>query len=592
MMGRGTLRRPVEGEDLLYILGINAYHGGSSATLIRDGQLIAAAEEERFTRVKYWAAFPIQAIRFVLSEAGITPQELDHVGISIDPKANLMQKVLFTFTKRPNLNFIRDRLNYSMKITSLKTAFCDGLQVEPASVKADFHNVEHHRAHMASAFFVSPFDQAAVLSVDGAGDFITTMWGTGQGNKLDVMDEILFPHSLGIFYTAITQWLGFPKYGDEGKTMGLAPYGEPKFMDEMRRMVRLQRDGTFELDLDYFVHHAEGATMTWGEGEPTLGTLYSPRLVEMFGEPRVPRTEITPRHMDVAASMQAMLEEAEFAIVRKLQKETGAKTLCMAGGVALNSAFNGKVLPQTDFEDIYIHPAAGDAGTSLGVCYYIYHQMLGYPRTFVMNDAYTGPQFTNGTIQGALDRLGLGYKTLDDDALVQQAAGIVADGNVLGWYQGRMEWGPRALGNRSIIADPRRDDMKDILNARIKHREKFRPFAPSILLEATGDYFDQTYPDPFMIKVYNVLPEKQAEIPAVTHVDGTGRLQTVEREHSPLYWALINAFGELTGTPVVLNTSFNENEPIVCTPDEAIDCFMRTKMDALVVGNHLVQKSG
>jgi carbamoyltransferase len=592
MMDRGTPRHPVEGEDPLYILGINAYHGGSSATLICDGQLIAAAEEERFTRVKYWAAFPIQAIRFVLSEAGITPQELDHVGISIDPKANLMQKVLFTFTKRPNLNFVRDRLSHSMKITSLKTAFCDGLQVEPASLKAEFHNVEHHRAHMASAFFVSPFDQAAVLSVDGAGDFITTMWGTGHGNKLDVTDEILFPHSLGIFYTAITQWLGFPKYGDEGKTMGLAPYGEPKFIDEMRRMVRLQRDGTFELDLDYFVHHAEGATMTWGEGEPTLGTLYSPKLVEMFGEPRVPRTEITQRHMDVAASMQAMLEEAEFAIVHKLQKETGAKTLCMAGGVALNSAFNGKVLPQTDFENIYIHPAAGDAGTSLGVCYYIYHQLLGQPRTFVMNDAYAGPQFSNGTIQSALDRLGLSYKTLDEDALVKQAAGIVADGNVLGWYQGRMEWGPRALGNRSIIADPRRDDMKDILNARIKHREKFRPFAPSILLEATGDYFDQTYPDPFMIKVYNVLPDKQAEIPAVTHVDGTGRLQTVEREHSPLYWALINAFGELTGTPVVLNTSFNENEPIVCTPDEAIDCFMRTKMDALVVGNHLVQKSG
>ena len=576
----------------MYILGINAYHGGSSATLIHDGQLIAAAEEERFTRVKYWAAFPIQAIRFVLTEAGITPQELDHVGISADPKANLMQKALFTFTKRPNLNFVRDRLSHSMKTTTLKTAFCEGLEVDPASMKADFHNVEHHRAHLASAFFVSPFDQAAVLSVDGAGDFVTTMWGTGQGNKLSVTDEILFPHSLGIYYTAITQWLGFPKYGDEGKTMGLAPYGEPKFVDEMRRIVRIQRDGTFELDLDYFVHHAEGATMTWGEGEPTLGTLYSPKLVEMFGEPRVSRTEITQRHMDVAASMQAMLEEAEFALVRKLQAETGAKTLCMAGGVALNSAFNGKVLPNTDFEDIHIHPAAGDAGTSLGVCYYIYHQVLGYPRAFVMTNAYTGPQFSNGTIQAALDRLGLSYKTLDEDALVKQAAGIVADGNVLGWYQGRMEWGPRALGNRSIIADPRRDDMKDILNARIKHREKFRPFAPSILLEATGDYFDQTYPDPFMIKVYNVLPEKRTEIPAVTHVDGTGRLQTVEREHSPLYWSLINAFGELTGTPVVLNTSFNENEPIVCTPDEAIDCFMRTKMDALVVGNHLVQKSG
>ena len=592
MMDRGTPRHPVEGEDPLYILGINAYHGGSSAALIRDGQLIAAAEEERFTRVKYWAAFPIQAIRFVLSEAGITPQELDHVGISIDPKANLMQKVLFTFKKRPNLNFVRDRLSHSLKITTLKTAFCEGLQVDPASLKADFHNVEHHRAHMASAFFVSPFDQAAILSVDGAGDFITTMWGTGQANKIDVTDEILFPHSLGIYYTAITQWLGFPKYGDEGKTMGLAPYGEPKFVDEMRHIVRLQRDGTFELDLDYFVHHAEGATMTWGEGEPTLGTLYSPKLVELFGGPRIPRTDISQRHMDIAASMQAMLEEAEFAIVRKLQKETGAKTLCMAGGVALNSAFNGKVLPHTDFEDIYIHPAAGDAGTSLGVCYYIYHQVLGQPRTFVMNDAYTGPQFGNGTIQGVLDRLGLSYQTLDEDALVKQAAAIVAEGDVLGWYQGRMEWGPRALGNRSIIADPRRNDMKDILNARIKHREKFRPFAPSILLEATGDYFDQTYPDPFMIKVYNVLPDKQAEIPAVTHVDGTGRLQTVEREHAPLYWSLINAFGELTGTPVVLNTSFNENEPIVCTPDEAVDCFMRTRMDALVVGNHLVQKSG
>jgi len=575
----------------LYILGINAYHGGASACLIEDGRLVAAAEEERFTRVKYWAGFPVKAIEFVLSEAGITAHDLDHVGISIDPKANLMQKALFAFRNRPTLGFVRDRLSHSLKTGTLKTEFAEHLGLDAKDLKAQFHNVEHHRAHMASAFFVSPHERAAILSVDGAGDFVTTMWGTGQGNKLHVMDEILFPHSLGIFYTAVTQWLGFPKYGDEGKTMGLAPYGDPEpFMDAMRRMVRLQSDGTFELALDYFVHHAEGADMSWAGGEPTLGTLFSPKMVELLGEPRVPRSEITQRHMDVAASMQAMLEEAEFAIVRKLQRETGETTLCMAGGVALNSAFNGKVLPQTDFTEIFIQPAAGDAGTALGVCYYIYHQLLDQPRTYVMNDAYTGPQFDNATIEAALKRYNVAYQTLDESALVARAAEIVANGDVLGWFQGRMEWGPRALGNRSIIADPRRDDMKDILNARIKHREKFRPFAPSVLLEATGDYFDQSYPDPFMIKVYNVLPEKREEIPAVTHVDGTGRLQTVEREHAPLYWSLIHAFGEKTGTPVVLNTSFNENEPIVCTPDEAIDCFLRTKMDALALGNFLIEK--
>jgi len=575
----------------LYILGINAYHGGASACLIEDGRLIAAAEEERFTRVKYWAGFPVKAIEYVLSEAGITPHDLDHIGISIDPKANLMQKALFAFRNRPTLGFVRDRLSHSLKTGTLKSDFAEHMGLDAKNLKAQFHNVEHHRAHMASAFFVSPFDQAAILSVDGAGDFVTTMWGTGQGNKLQVMDEILFPHSLGIFYTAVTQWLGFPKYGDEGKTMGLAPYGDPEpFMDAMRRMVRLQSDGTFELDLDYFVHHAEGADMSWAGGEPTLGTLFSPKMVELLGEPRVPRSEITQRHMDVAAAMQAMLEEAEFALVRKLQAETGQPALAMAGGVALNSAFNGKVLPQTDFSEIYIHPAAGDAGTALGVCYYIYHQILDQPRNFVMHDAYTGPQFGNSAIEAVLKQHNLAYQTLDEDGLVTRAAEIVANGDVLGWFQGRMEWGPRALGNRSIIADPRRDDMKDILNARIKHREKFRPFAPSVLLEATGDYFDQRYPDPFMIKVYNVLPEKHDEIPAVTHVDGTGRLQTVEREHAPLYWSLINAFGERTGTPVVLNTSFNENEPIVCTPEEAVDCFLRTRMDALAVGNYLVEK--
>lgn len=575
----------------MYILGINAYHGGASACLIQDGQLVAAVEEERFNRTKYWAGFPVKAIRYVLEAADITPHDLDHIGISRDPKANLLQAALFAFRNRPTLGMVRDKLSNSMKVGSLKSVFGEQLELNADELKAQFHNVEHHRAHMASAFFVSPYDDAAVLSVDGAGDFVTTMWGTGKANQLTVSDEINFPHSLGIFYNALTQWLGFPKYGDEGKVMGLAPYGKPTFLDDLRKIVRVQRDGTFELDLDYFVHHAEGAAMTWQGGAPTVGTLYSQKMIDLLGEPRVPRSEIAEHHENVAASLQAMLEEAEMALVQKLQRETGNKTLVMAGGVALNSAFNGKILPNTDFEDIFIHPAAGDAGTALGVCYYIFHQVLGQPRTYVMQNAYTGPEFEPDALRSALDAYSLNYETLDDDALFKRAAELVADGNVLGWYQGRMEWGPRALGNRSIIADPRRHDMKDILNARIKQREPFRPFAPSVLQEAVGDYFDQTYPDPFMIKVYGVLPEKRDEIPAVTHVDGTGRLQTVEQTHAPRYWSLIHAFGERTGTPVVLNTSFNENEPIVSTPTEAVDCFVRTKMDALALGNFVVVKS-
>jgi carbamoyltransferase len=574
----------------MHILGINAYHGGASACLIRDGELVAAAEEERFRRIKYWAGFPAEAIRFCLAEAGISAYELDHIGISRDPSANLHKKVLFTLSKRPGFNLIRDRLANSAKVRDPKKALVAALDLDPSALKARFHNVEHHRAHMASAFFVSPFDEAAILSVDGMGDFVSTMWGVGRGNRLEVHDSINFPHSLGIFYTALTQWLGFPKYGDEGKVMGLAPYGQPRYLDQMRKIVRLQRDGSFELDLDYFVHHAEGATMSWDDGAPVLATIYSQKLVDLFGPPREPRSPISQKHQDVAASLQAMLETAEFALVQMLQQKTGQKTLCMAGGVALNSAFNGKILPQTAFEDIYIHAAAGDAGTALGAAYYIYHQVLGRPRCYTMNHAYTGTQYDNAAIADALARRSLSYTTLDDEELCRATAGLVSDGKVVGWFQGRMEWGPRALGNRSILADPRRSDMKDILNARIKHREPFRPFAPSVLLEATGDYFDQRYPNPFMIKVYNVLPERQQAIPAVTHVDGTGRLQTVERAANPRYWRIIKEFEQLTGVPVVLNTSFNENEPIVCTPAEAVDCFVRTRMDALVIGNHVARK--
>jgi carbamoyltransferase len=574
----------------MYVLGINAYHGGASACLIEDGRIVAAAEEERFKRVKYWAGFPVEAIRYCLDEAGISIHDVDHIGISRNPSANLYKKILYVLSSRPSFSLVRDRMANAAKVKDLRQILGEALRVDAAALTAEFHNVEHHRAHMASAFFVSPFQEAAILSVDGMGDFVSTMWGLGCDNGLEVMGSIGFPHSLGNFYTMVTQWLGFPKYGDEGKVMGLAPYGQPVYMDEMREIVRIQRDGTFELDLDYVAHGAEGATMTWDDGAPSIGPLYTSKLVELFGPPRQPRAEITEHHQNVAASLQSMLEEAEFSLVEMLQRSADQTALCMAGGVALNSSFNGKILPNTAFDDIYIHPAAGDAGTALGVCFYIYHQILGQPRTCVLQHAYTGPRFENGRIAERLDAYGLEYKELDDGEMVCRTAALVAEGNIAGWFQGRMEWGPRALGNRSIVADPRQPDMRDILNARIKYREPFRPFAPSILGEAVGDYFDQSYPDPFMIKVYHVLPEKQADIPAVTHVDGTGRLQTVHRETNPLYWQLIKEFEGHTGVPVVLNTSFNENEPIVCTPEEAIDCYLRTRMDVLAIGNYLVTK--
>jgi carbamoyltransferase len=576
----------------MIVLGINAYHAGASACLIKDGQLIAAVEEERFRRIKYCAGFPTEAIKYCLDKAGITAYDLDHIGISRDPNANLYKKVIFTLRRRPTFELVKNRLASMAEVKDAKKEFCQRLAIKCGGLKAEYHNVEHHRAHLASAFFVSPFQEAALLSVDGFGDFVSTMIGRGSGNKIHVLDTVCYPHSLGAFFTAGTQWLGFPKFGDEGKVQGLAGYGRPVYLEELRKILRLKRSGRFDLDLNYFVYWNEGIDMTWVESSPALGTMYSRKFVEKFGPPRQPLSDVTPLYADMAASLQAMLEEAEFHVVRNLHRATGLEALCMAGGVALNSTFNGKVLPQTPFKNIFIQPAANDAGTALGVAYYIYHQVLGMPRCFVMDRAYTGPRFTNGAVESALQRHNISYETHEFDEMTRRVAQLLAEGKVVGWFQGRMEWGPRALGNRSILADPRRNDMKDILNARVKHREKFRPFAPSILMESVGDYFDQTYPDPFMLKVYNVLEHKRKEIPAVTHVDGTGRLQTVEKDQNPLYWQLIKEFEGLTGVPVLLNTSFNENEPIVCQPEEAIECFLRTKMDALAIGNYLVRKDG
>jgi carbamoyltransferase len=584
----------------MYILGINAYHAGASACLIRDGDLVAAAEEERFTRIKYCAGFPVQAIGYCLAEGRISARELDHIGISRDPRANLGKKVVFALSRRPDIGFVRDRLRNAARVLDPRSAFASAVDLPVTQLTAAFHNVEHHRAHMASAFYVSPFRHAAILSVDGMGDFVSTMWGVGHNHQLNVLGEVNFPHSLGIFYTAVCQWLGFRKYGDEGKVMGLAPYGQPRYVDLLHRVLHLHGDGTFELNRDAFVHHLAGASMTWNEGSPTLGLLYSPAFLNILGPAKEPdpgrwedlSSPDNQYYVDVAASLQAVLEEAELGLVRKLQRTTGETALCIAGGVGLNSSFNGKVrLEAPAFKDIFVQPAASDSGTSLGAAYYIHHQVLGNPRKFVMSVAGTGPSFGDGAIGRALDRHSLAYERFDEDQLARLVAKLIEQGHVVGWFQDRMEWGPRALGNRSILADPRRDDMKAILNARVKHRERFRPFAPSILAEATGTFFEQDYPDPFMTMVYTVRPEKRSVIPAVTHVDGTGRLQTVFQAAMPLYWQVIKEFEELTGVPVVLNTSFNDNEPIVCTPEEAISCFLRTRMDVLVLGHHVVQKA-
>jgi carbamoyltransferase len=453
-----------------------------------------------------------------------------------------------------------------------------------------FWNIEHHRAHMASAFFASPFEEAAILSIDSFGDFSSLMWGVGRGRRIDVMGSVRFPHSVGIFYSAFTQFLGFTKYGDEYKMMGLAAYGTPRFESLLRPILRTSGVAC-TLDLDYFTHHIKGVALTWSGGEPTLGPMYSAKMASVFGPPRAPHSPIHERDADLAASVQAVFEHNYFELLNAIQKLTSQKRLCLAGGVALNCAGNGKIFERTSFRDVYIQAAANDSGTSIGAALYVYHQELNHPRAFIMRDVYLGPAYDEQEILNELQDAGVVYNKMSRDDMIDHTAREIAAGNIVGWFQGRMEFGPRALGNRSILADPRRKDMKHILNRRIKYREPFRPFCPSILAEATSDYFDNSYPSPFMVQAYRIKPGRRDSIPAVTHEDGTGRLQTVERDVNPLYWDLIHRFGELTGVPVLLNTSFNENEPIVNTPREAIDCFLRTRMDSLVIGPYFLRKS-
>ncbi|MEA2205386.1 MAG: carbamoyltransferase [Blastocatellia bacterium] len=519
---------------------------------------------------------------------------------------------------------IKDRLANAAKVRDLKDVLAQELGVPAKTLRAQFHNVEHHRAHLASAFYVSPFERAALLSIDGFGDFISTMWGKGEGNSIEVLGQVEYPHSTGIMYTATTQFLGFPHYGDEGKVMGLAPYGKPRFMTEFRELIRTVDGGRFQLNLDYFRHHAEGVDMSWDNGSPVIGRIFSDEYARLFGAPRVAGAALTEREHDIAASLQQRLEEVAFHVLHHLHQQTGLTDLGLAGGVAYNSVMNGKILLHTPFERIFVQAAAGDSGTALGVCYDIHHRLTGRaavnqtvslldgerkesaqtnslryggepgtradPSRYVMEGAYTGPEFSNEEIVVELNASGLEFEKYSDAEVTKRAAQDIADGLVVGWFQGRMEFGPRALGNRSIVVDPRRAEMKDVLNERIKKREPFRPFAPSILEERVGDYFEQTHPAPTMLMVYQVRPERRAEIPAVTHVDGSGRLQTVSPSVNERYYQLISDFHDITGVPVILNTSFNENEPVVCTPRHAIDCFLKTRMDVLYLGNQCVRR--
>jgi len=580
------------------ILGINAYHADVSAVLVRDGQLVAAVEEERFRRIKHVAGFPAEAIRTCLEMAGLTGDDIDHVGVSRNPRAHLWRKGLFTVRNRPGGGLLRDRAANYRRVDAIPATVCEALGLRRGAKRPQVHWVEHHPAHLASAFFVSPFDEAAVCAIDGFGDFVSTSWGVGRGSIIDVRHRTFFPHSLGVLYLALTQHLGFLKFGDEFKVMGLAPYGSPDFVGKLRNLLTLTPGGDFALDLSYFQHWSGGVGMTWDDGEPELGRVFSTKLDELLGPARRPDEPVTARHEAIAASLQAVYEEAAFHVLNGVHAATSLPRLALAGGCAMNSVANGKIREHTPFEEIYVQPAAGDNGTALGAAYWVWNQVLGQPRGFVMRHGYWGPSF-NGTATEAA----LAARRADLDAqrcrvkvvpafaeLADQTAAQIADGLVVGWFQGPMEWGARALGNRSILADPRRADMREIINTKIKFREKFRPFAPSVLEEAHGQYFTGSVPDPFMIQVYPVRADKRGVIPAVTHVDGSGRLQTVSRESNERYWELIRAFERRTGVPILLNTSFNENEPIVHEPSEALDCFLRTRMDVLVLGNHVVTK--
>lgn len=590
------------------ILGISCYFHDAAAALLRDGQLIAAAEEERFTRIKHDYDFPRNAINFCLRTAGIRGEELDHVVFFEKPFIKFERLILSCMQTFPRsrrvfrdamIAWLGDKL--WIKYLIQKT-----LGVAPDKILFS----EHHLSHAASAFFCSPFEEAAILTVDGVGEWTTASIGIGRGTEIKLLKEIRFPHSLGLLYSAFTAYLGFEVNEGEYKVMGMAPFGTPRYVDKVRKLVRVSKDGSFELDLDYFCFHY------------SVDRTFSDKFEVLFGPPRDPQAlfftstssypsyfgakpsnyeslaKANEHYADIAASIQAVTEEAILKMAEDAYRETGLKRLCMAGGVALNSVANGRILRETGFEEVYVQPSAGDGGAALGAALYGYHVVLGKPRHFVMEHAYWGEEHGADEVEKFLKQNGIQYHRIDDEEkLIAWVVDRLIEGKVVGWSQGRFEWGPRALGNRSIIADPRRQDMKDLVNVKIKFREPFRPFAPSVLAECAEQYFilpdaAKHYPARFMLYVVDVKPDKQTALPAITHVDGTARLQTVRKEHSPRYHRLIETFGEASGVPILLNTSFNlKGQPIVNTPEEAFHTFKQSGMDVLALGQYVIEKT-
>ncbi len=572
------------------ILGVNAYHAGASAAVVVDGIPFAAIAEERLNRVKYYAGFPRLAIKRCLEIAGLDFKDITAVAVGRDSSANLHKKLEFAIrnpSKLLNLAKIRKK---GAAFDDMKTMIARECGVEESSLKFTPYNVEHHIAHTASAYFASDWEHSAGITIDGSGDFVSCLLSECEGNEIRPIRKIFVPHSLGTVYTAVCQFIGYGKYGDEGKVMGLAPLGADKYKDFFDKMLVQTKSG-FELNPEYFLPFGANQGMEINdEGEMIVHRLYSDRFIEALGEPRVPYSDIAKRDEDISFGLQRVFEDYYMHMLRLLHAEVPTPRVSMAGGCALNSVANGKLLLETPFKETCIQPAAGDDGLALGAALFVSNSILKEGVRWKMVDSYLGDSYEDSFVRSELDRYGLGYEEVDRETLLDRTSDEIVNGNVIGWFQGRMEWGPRALGNRSILSHPGFPNMKDILNARIKHRESFRPFAPSVRAERQSEIFEQDHPSPFMLHVYKIRPEWRDRLSAVNHVDDTGRLQTVAREENPLYYDLISAFEKKSGIPVILNTSFNENEPIVCQPYEAIECFMRTKMDVLVIGSFICKK--
>ncbi len=576
------------------ILGINAFHADSAACVVVDGELKAAVAEERLgARQKHCPDFPANAIRAVLKMAGVSLRDVSHVAIARDTKANMGAKAAYVLSKPvKTMAAVWEHLSRSKRTSDTFTQLAEICGEPAAHARFQLVPVEHHLAHIASAYYLSPFESlTAGLSYDASGDFVSMMAARCEGTKIEVLDRVHLPHSLGFFYTALCQFIGFDEFGEEYKVMGLAPYGEDRFPEIMRKIVKLPAEGWFALARGYFGMHEGGQSGALDErGHLVAGRMFTDRLVAELGQARKRAEPLTQREKDIARSCQVRFEEAAVHCLKRLHSRVPTERFVMAGGCALNGVANARILRDTPFKTPYLQSASSDDGTCLGAAYWCYHNVCGGTQRFHMRHAYWGPEYSDADLSAAAGKSGLPVERLTGDERADRVTDLLREGKVVGWYQGRSEWGPRALGNRSILADPTHPDMKEIINAKIKRRESFRPFAPSVLAEKAGDYFEQSVMSPFMMHVVKFRPEWRTRLPAVVHVDGTGRLQTVSADENPAYHGLIQRFSEKSGVGIVLNTSFNENEPIVDTPQQALDCFLRTDMDALCLGEYLMVK--